>query len=87
MAIRPVNKKILVKKIEHKEQKKGEVLVSTSTSKPPSEGTVLAVAEDCKLRLTENDTVIFNQYAGQFLLDNDEQLLLLDEEEIYGVRV
>jgi len=93
MKIRPLQDRVLVKRIESEEKTKGGIIIPDSAKEKPVEGKVIAVgagkvAEDGKQRpldVKAGDRILFGKYAGtEVKIDGDEHLILR-EEDILGV--
>ncbi len=91
MKIRPLHDRILVKREEEKEVKKGGIIIPDTAKEKPQEGKVLAVGpgdrhpdtgERIAVELKVGDRVLFQKYAGtEFKLD-EEELLILSEKDV-----
>ena len=93
MKVRPLHDRILVKRIEEGEVRKGGIIIPDTAKEKPQEGKVLAVGpgdrdEDGKripVELKEGDKVLFQKYAGtEFKLDGEE-LLILSEKDVLAL--
>jgi chaperonin GroES len=93
MKIRPLYDRIVVKRIEQKEQKVGGLYIPDSAKEKPQEGEVVAVGkgkrlEDGKvipLDVQPGDRILFGKYSGSDIkLDNDEYLIMR-EDEVLGI--
>ena len=90
MKIRPLHDRILVKRQEEKETKKGGIIIPDSAKEKPQEGKVIAVGtgrmtEDGKklpLALKEGDRILFGKYSGSEVTLDDEEYLILREEDV-----
>jgi chaperonin GroES len=91
--IRPLQDRIIVKRVEEEEKTKGGIIIPDSAKEKPIEGKVLAVGngkvlEDGKVRpldVKAGDRVLFSKYAGtEIKIDGDEHLIMR-EEDILGV--
>jgi chaperonin GroES len=93
MKIRPLQDRVVVKRKEEETKTAGGIVLPGSATEKPSQGTVVAVGSG---RILENgsvrpvdlkvgDTVIFGKYASNTVKVGDEELLILSENEIYGV--
>lgn len=91
--IRPVNDKILVKRVEAEEKTRGGIVLPDSAKEKPKEGRVLAVGagklldsgERASFQVKENDRVIFSSYAGTEVKFDGEEFLILEEKDILAV--
>ena len=93
MNIRPLQDRIIVKRLESEEKTKGGIIIPDSAKEKPMEGKVIAVG---KGKLNDNgeriapdvkagDTVLFSKYAGtEVKIDGDEHLIMR-EDDILGV--
>ena len=93
MTIRPLQDRILVKRIAEEEKTKGGIIIPDTAKEKPVEGEVIAVGngkvlEDGtvrKLEIKEGDRILFGKYTGsEVKLDGDEALILR-EDDILGV--
>jgi chaperonin GroES len=93
MKIRPLQDRIIVKRIQEEEKTKGGIIIPDSAKEKPIEGKVIAagngkVLEDGKVRpldIKAGDRVLFSKYAGtEIKLDGDE-VLIMREEDVLGV--
>jgi chaperonin GroES len=93
MKFRPLQDRLLVKRVEEENKTKGGIIIPDSAKEKPLEGKVIAVGngkilEDGKVRpldIKAGDTILFSKYAGtEIKLDGDDHLILR-EEDILGV--
>lgn len=93
MKIRPLQDRIIVKRIEEEEKSKGGIIIPDTAKEKPQEGKVVAVGkgklnEDGKLMPLEvkvNDRVLFGKYAGTEIQLDGEEHLIMREDDILGV--
>src|SRR3970282_1620085 len=89
MKIRPLHDRILVKREEEKDAKKGRIIIPDSAKEKPQEGKVIAVGngrvnEDGKkipLDVRAHDRILFGKYSGSEVKVEDEEYLIMKEEE------
>lgn len=93
MKIRPLQDRILVKRLEGETKTAGGIIIPDNAKEKPLEGRVVAVGngkvlEDGKLHKPEvkaGDKVLFGKYAGsEVKIDGDEHLILR-EDDILGI--
>ena len=93
MKIRPLQDRILVKRIDEEETTKGGIIIPDTAKEKPSEGKVVAVGggkvtEDGKtlpLDVKKGDRVLFSKYAGtEVQLEGDEHIIIR-EDDVLGV--
>jgi chaperonin GroES len=93
MALRPLQDRLLVKRLEEKEQVQGGIIIPDTAKEKPQEAKVLAVGpgrvtEDGKLQPIEvkvGDMVFFGKYAGTEVKIEGDDLLIIREDDVLGV--
>jgi chaperonin GroES len=93
MKIRPLQDRILVKRVEEEEKTKGGIIIPDSAKEKPIEGEVVAVGAGkvleggkvAPLSVKAGDRVLFGKYAGTEIKVEGIEHLILREEEILGV--
>jgi chaperonin GroES len=93
MKIRPLQDRLVVKRLDEEEQTKGGIIIPDSAKERPLQGEVIAVGngkrlEDgsvAKLDVKKGDRVLFGKYAGTEIKLDGVEHLILREEEVLGV--
>jgi len=93
MKIRPLQDRILVKRIDEEEKTKGGIIIPESAKEKPMEGKIIAVGkgkvlEDGKilpLDVKVGDKILFAKYAGTDIKIEGEEHLIMREEEVLCV--
>jgi chaperonin GroES len=93
MKIRPLQDRIVVRRVKEDEKTKGGLFIPDSAKEKPVEAIVLAVGngkilEDGtvrKLDVKEGDRVLFGKYTGSDVKIDGEEALILREDDILGV--
>ncbi len=93
MKIRPLYDRVVVRRKEEEETSVGGIVLPGSTKEKPNQGEVIAVGEGKLLDNGElrpvgvkaGDQVIFGQYSGSTVKIDGEELIILNESEIFGV--
>ncbi|HZD40509.1 MAG TPA: co-chaperone GroES [Terriglobales bacterium] len=93
MKIRPLQDRVIVKRIEEEEKSKGGIIIPDTAKEKPQEGKIVAVGkgkanEDGKitpLDVKVNDRVLFGKYAGTEINIEGEEHLIMREDDILGV--
>ena len=91
--IRPLQDRVIVKRLKEEEKTKGGIIIPDSAKEKPIEGEVLAVGngkvqEDGKVRPLDvkvGDRVLFGKYSGTEVKLDGEEHVLLREDEILAV--
>ena len=90
MKIRPLHDRILIKRQEEKETRKGGIIIPDSAKEKPQEGKVIAVgngkvSDDGKkipLDVKTGDKILFGKYSGSEVTLDDQEYLILREEDV-----
>ena len=93
--IRPLGDKVVVKVSEEEEKTAGGIILPDTAKKKPQEGKVVAVGpgkllDDGKrapMNVKVGDIVVFAKYGGTEITVDDDELVILDEDSIYAVKV
>ena len=93
MKVKPLHDRILVQRIEEKEQKRGSIIIPDTAKEKPMEGKVIAAGagrleKDGKripLEVKVGDRVLFGKYAGTEIKIDDNDHVILREDEVLGI--
>jgi chaperonin GroES len=93
MKMRPLRDRILVERIEEREQRIGGIIIPDTAKEKPQQGRVVAVGNGrindkgdlFPLDLKEGDTVLFGKYAGSEIKIEGKEYLIVREDEVLGV--
>ena len=93
MKIRPLQDRIIVKRVEEEEKTKGGIIIPDTAKEKPLEAKVIAVGngkvlEDGKVRpldIKAGDRILFSKYAGTEIKLDGVEHLIMREEDILGV--
>ena len=93
MNIRPLQDRLVVRRLEEEEQTKGGIIIPDSAKERPLQGEVLAVGSGKRLEdgtvvaldVKKGDRILFGKYAGTEIKLDGVEHLILREEEVLGV--
>jgi len=93
MKIRPLQDRIIVRRLEEEETSKGGIIIPDTAKEKPSEGVVIAVGkgkvtDDGKklpLDVKKNDRILFGKYSGTDIKIDGEEYLIMREDDVLGV--
>jgi chaperonin GroES len=93
MKIRPLQDRIIVKRIEEEEKTKGGIIIPDTAKEKPMEGEVIAVGkgkilENGKkqpLEVKAGDRILFGKYAGTEVKIDGVEHLIMREEDVLGI--
>ena len=91
--LHPLHDRVLVKRLEEKEVKKGGIIIPDTAKEKPQEGEIMAVGpgkvtEDGKLQpmsVKVGDKILFGKWSGSEVKLDDEEYLIMKEDDILGV--
>lgn len=91
--IKPLYDRVLLKRIEKEEEKKGSIIIPDTAKEKPQEGIIVAIGdgkltEDGKrvpLTVKVDDKVLFGKYSGTDVKYGDEDYVIMREEEILAI--
>ena len=93
MKLKPLNDRVLVKRLESEEKTAGGLYIPDTAKEKPSRGKVVAagpgkLADDGKrtaLAVKSGDIVLFNKYAGTEISLDGEEHLVMREDDILAI--
>jgi chaperonin GroES len=93
MKIRPLQDRILVKRIEEEETTAGGIIIPDTAKEKPSEGKVVAVGngkigDDGKLQpldVKKGDKVLFSKYGGTEVDIEGGEHLIIRQDDVLGI--
>ena len=91
--IRPLQDRIIVKRVQEEEKTKGGIIIPDTAKEKPIEGQVIAVgngkvSDDGKVRpldVKAGDRILFSKYAGTEIKLDGEEHLIMREDEVLAV--
>ncbi|MBM4253101.1 MAG: co-chaperone GroES [Deltaproteobacteria bacterium] len=95
MKIRPLQDRILVKRLQSEEKTASGIIIPDNAKEKPQEAEVIAVGsgkilDDGKVRKPDvkvGDRVLFSKYAGSEVKIDGHEHLILREDDLLGVLV
>jgi len=93
MKLNPLHDRVVVRRVEADTKTSTGIIIPDNVAEKPDQGIVLAVGAGKRtsegtlipMSLKENDKVLFGKFAGQAVKIKGEEVLILNEEEIYAV--
>jgi len=95
MKIRPLNDRLLVKRLAEEAKTAGGIIIPDSAKEKPAEGEIVAVGpgklndkgDRVALQVVAGDRVLFSKYGGTEVKIDGEDYLIMREDDILGVVV
>ena len=93
MSFRPLHDRVLLRRVEAEEKTAGGIIIPDSAKEKPAEGEVIAVGAGVKgddgsvtaLDVKVGDRVLFGKWGGTEVKVSGEDLLIIQEKDIYGI--
>lgn len=93
MKIRPLHDRVVVRRLEEDRTSAGGIVIPDSATEKPMRGVIVAVGagkvldngDTRALAVKVNDKVLFGKYSGTEVNMNGEVLVVMREEDIFGV--
>src|SRR3989454_1750353 len=93
MKIRPVHDRMLVKRVEEQETRRGGIIIPDTAKEKPQEGKVVAVGngkvtdegKKIPLDVKAGDRILFGKYSGHEVRIEDEEDLIFREEDVLAI--
>ncbi len=93
MKVKPLQDRILIKRVEEEHKTKGGIIIPDTAKEKPQEGIVVAVGPG---RVTDNgtrvtpgvkagDRILFGKYSGTDIKIEGEEHLILREDDVLAV--
>jgi len=93
MKLRPLQDRILVKRVEGEKQTRGGIIIPDTATEKPIEGNVVAVGkgkigDDGKkiaLDVKKGDRILFGKYGGTEVKIDGVEYLIMREDDVLGI--
>ena len=93
MKIQPLHDRVLLKRFEEQEVKKGGIIIPDTAKEKPQEAEVIAVGKGrmndegkvIALEVKSGDRVLIGKYSGTEVMVDDVEHVIVREEEILAV--
>ena len=93
MLLKPLNDRVLVRRVESETKTAGGIIIPESAKEKPAEAEVIAVGpgrllengERSVMQVKAGDKILFGKYSGTDVQIDRETLLILKEDDILGV--
>jgi chaperonin GroES len=90
---KPLGDRVLVRRLEEKETKKGGIILPDTAKKKPEKTEVVAIGSGKKTQegkllpipVKVGDVVLIDKYAGQEVLLNDEEFIVIRSDDIVAI--
>ncbi len=93
MDLRPLHDRVLVKRLDEGEQRRGGIIIPDTAKEKPQQAEVMAVGsgklldsgDRASIEVKAGDRILFGKYSGSEIKIEGTEYLILREDEILGV--
>jgi chaperonin GroES len=93
MKIKPLQDRLVIKRIEEEEKTKGGIIIPDSAKEKPQEGRVVAVGDGktlesgkkAPLTVKPGDKILFGKYSGTEIKIDGEEHLIMREDDVLAI--
>ncbi len=93
MKVKPLNDRVLVKRMDPEEKVKGGIIIPDTAKEKPLEGKVVAVGagrvdetgKRIPMEVKSGDRILIGKYAGTEIKIDDVEHVIVREDEILGI--
>lgn len=93
MKVKPLQDRLVVKRLEEEEKTKGGIIIPDAAKEKPQEGRVIAVGDGkvlesgqkSPLTVKVGDKILFGKYSGTEIKIDGEEHLILREDDVLAI--
>lgn len=93
MKVKPLGERVLVRRIEPEEVKKGGIIIPDTAKEKPQQGEVIAVGpgkldekgKRTPMDVKKGDRILFGKYSGTEIEIDGEEYLIMQEDDILAI--
>ena len=93
MSVKPLNDRVLIKRIEEETKTAGGIIIPDSSTEKPVQGEIVAVGSGYRnddgskvaLEVKAGDKVLFGKFSGTEVKVEGNDFLIMKEDEILGI--
>jgi chaperonin GroES len=93
MKIKPLQDRVIVKRVEPEDEVRGGIVIPDTAKEKPQEGEIVAVGDGkvldsgqkVAMSVKEGDRILFGKYSGTDIKIDDEEYLIMREDEVLGI--
>lgn len=93
MKFRPLQDRVLVRRLDEDQKTAGGIIIPDTAQEKPTEGEVIAVGTGARdetgalvpLDVKKGDRILFGKWSGTEVTIDGEELIIMKESDIFGV--
>lgn len=84
MTIRPLGKRVVIKRVEAEEKTKSGIVLPGQAQEKPQFAEVIAVSDEVET-VKVGDQVIFKKYSGSEIKMDGQEVIIMELEDLLGI--
>lgn len=85
MAIRPLGKRVVIKKVEAEDKTASGIILPGQAQEQPQVAEVVAVGTDEEIQVKVGDMVIFPKFSGTEIKHGGEELIIIEDNKLLAI--
>ena len=85
MAIRPLGKRVVIKKVEAEDKTASGIILPGQAQEQPQVAEVVAVGTDEEIQVKVGDRVIFPKFSGTEVKYGGEELIIIEDDKLLAI--
>jgi len=93
MKIKPLQDRVIVKRLDKEEEMRGSIVIPDTAKEKPQEGEIVAAGDGkvldsgqkVAMSVKTGDRILFGKYSGTEVKIDDEEYLIMREDEVLGI--
>lgn len=83
--LKPLHENVILMKEEVEKKTASGIILTDTSEKKPSIAKVVAIGEDVKVEIKENDQVVYKEYSGTNIEIDDKKYIIIEAEDILAI--
>lgn len=83
--LKPLHENVILMKEEVEKKTASGIILTDTSEKKPSVAKVVAIGEDVKAEIKENDQVVYKEYSGTNIEIDDKKYIIIEAEDILAI--
>jgi chaperonin GroES len=93
MKIKPLQDRVIVKRVDQEEEVRGGIVIPDTAKEKPQEGEIVAAGDGkvldsgqkVAMSVKPGDRILFGKYSGTEVKIDDQEYLIMREDEVLGI--
>jgi len=84
MNFKPLGDRLLIQRVEESNTTSSGIIIPDNAKEKPSQGKVIAIGSEVE-EVKEGDTVVFGKYTGNEISIDEQEYLIVESSDVYGI--